>query len=122
MVKTTCDKLEVIVRKIKDCKYKSELTLLWKEFFTIYLKSQGFNKKAINKLFEWGDGGHNWVELHQENSEYYGKFGRVRLSQSFKGEVNYIYDRMSLDRLFRAHWIYNQYVIKATYQKENNHE
>lgn len=66
-----------------------------------------FNIAAINKLFEWGDGGHNWTALHKGNTEYE-NYNEDEILSEFKAEVSYTYDRMSLDRLFRTHWLFNQ--------------
>ena len=101
------DDLEVFCYKIYNGPTK-DIDKNWKAFFTCYLKFIGFNPKAIKELFQWGSDGHNWDALHIENTEYANE-KKDKLLQSFCSEVEYIYDRISLDRLFRAHWLYNQY-------------
>lgn len=94
----TWKKLENLYEQITEDNVDS----IWHQFFVTYLESIGYNHKAIDSLFEWGKGGHNWKALHPED-------GQVEDFISLKEEMRYIYDRMSLDRLFRCHWIYNQY-------------
>lgn len=84
---------------------------LWENLFKEVLKNWGFNKTAQDKLFEWGKYGHNWEKLHENSIEEDMPANEV-LNQFF-GEVDYCSDRMSLDRLFRCHWLYNLYLRKT---------
>ena len=83
-----------------------KLSKLWYAFFSKYLKFLGFNKKAIDNLFEWGQDGHNWKLLHWDTDENI--IPIKQLVESFSGELDYITDRMSIDRLFRTHWEFNR--------------
>ena len=100
----TWQKLEKIYGQIYEAKI-DQIPNIWFEFFKVYLKSLGFNLKAIKALFEWGESGHNWQKLHPSNEIEKASPNVIR--NQFQNEVFYIYDRMSLDRLFRAHWLYN---------------
>lgn len=71
----------------------------WEKCFKIILRKRfAFNKKAAQAMFDWGDDGFNWKLLHADpettEQEYL-----VR----FFGEIGYINDRMSIDRLLRTH-------------------
>ena len=103
------NKVQEITESKKDYKVVSQL---WKEVFTSFLSYLRFNEYAIDSLFEWGDFGHNWKDLHKENTEYAG-LSELQLFTHFKGDLDYCSDRMSLDRLFRLHWLYKQSFIKA---------
>ena len=103
---TTSDKLFDISIRISKAKCK-DIESLWELFFVTYLKSEGFCQKSISKLFSWGELGYNWIDLHLPNTEYNGGT-KHELLADFKGEVIYISDKCSLDRLFRTHWLYNQ--------------
>lgn len=128
-----CLELESIYKEIYNCceyKYPSSYNIylkknqyktiksLWYKFFSVALKKYGFNKRAIDELFKWGNSGHNWKELWQENSIDYKNYGEILLLRAFIYEIEYIYDRVSLDRLFRTHWIFNQY----SYKRKKNHK
>lgn len=65
---------------------------LWKSYCALYLKSFGWNPRAIESFVDWGDGGFNNKLLHFSNSY-----------KDFYSEVLYASDRMSMDRLFRCH-------------------
>ena len=80
----------------------------WEYCFSYSLKKMksGFNNKSIKCLFEDFDM-ENWTALHIENTEYAGK-SKDKLVSEFIGECHYIADRMSLDRLFRCHWLFKQ--------------
>ncbi len=77
----------------------------WRAYFCGYLYYLGWNKTAVNHLFEWGNTGHNWKLLHWEplTSEQ-----RLEAMRSLLEEVCYTSDRLSLDRLLRAHHQYNR--------------
>jgi len=73
----------------------------WKSYFSRMLYSSGWNKAAIQQLFAWGFGGHNWKALWHDNVT-------VDVpAESFRSDLAYFSDRMSLDRLFRLHHHYN---------------
>lgn len=93
--------------KIKEENDLKKIEKLWKQFFFIYLESLGFNKESINHLFSWQIG-NNWRDLHIENTEFK-LYNKTLLLERFKGQIEYIFDRMSLDRLFRTHWMICQY-------------
>lgn len=84
-----------------------EIKKIWKEFFDITLKDIGIkSKKSINILFwEWDMC--NWKAMHRENSEYK-NCSRKEMYNSFSREASYIADRISLDRIFRTHWLFKQ--------------
>lgn len=84
-----------------------EIKQLWKEFFDITLRDLGIkDQESIDVLFfKWDM--QNWNAMHRENTEY--KYApRKELYNSFSGEADYIADRISLDRIFRTHWLYRQ--------------
>lgn len=81
---------------------RRDIPVLWKEFVYLILKTWGYNLKARKDLFAW-EIGENWADLNQENAV---KPTKRELLADFKGEVSYIADRMSLDRLFRTHHMY----------------
>jgi hypothetical protein len=85
----------------------SEIKKIWKEFFDITLKDIGIkSQKSIDILFwEWDMC--NWKAMHKENSEYKDN-SRKEMYDSFSGEASYIADRISLDRVFRTHWLFRQ--------------
>jgi hypothetical protein len=87
------------------------VNILWKKYFNIACNHLGIkDKKTINILFAWGEYGHNWKALWKEDSEYKDDDFN-RLYKVFVYEAMYIADRLSIDRLFRCHWLYNQYKI-----------
>ena len=53
----------------------------------------------------------NWTATHKENTEYT-NYSKMKLIDEFCGECHYISDRISYDRLFRAHWLFRQVFIK----------
>jgi hypothetical protein len=84
----------------------------WKEIFTGALEYWGFNDPAISSLFNWGcssltgyRGEHNWKKLHSTDEEIL--WSSEEKLQRFLSEVSYISDRITLDRLFRTHWLFN---------------
>jgi hypothetical protein len=93
-----------------DCKPVEQ----WKDLFCRQLKQWGFNDKATDALFLWGTEGHNWNKLHPSDNDL--QVPANEILGSFYGEVSYCSDRMSIDRLFRCHWLYNLYKMKL--QKE----
>ena len=92
---------------IDDIKYVSKK---WKQIYIQFLIDYGFNKNSALMLFEWGDGGHNWLKLHSTSTEDADTL--YQRLEHFENEIHYCADRMSLDRLFRCHWQYNHMMIK----------
>lgn len=90
--------LEFYSNKELDLKY-------WKPLFVLTLLDFGFNVNSAKKLFNWGEWGHNWKILHWSKEDEELSFEK-KLSK-FYGEISYCSDRMSFDRLFRIHHIYN---------------
>jgi len=87
----------------------------WEEIFNLQLTRWGFNDISISELFEWGNGGHNWSKLHTTDEEE--KQNTIKWLGNFASEIHYCYDRMSLDRLFRCHWLFNHAIIQ--FKREN---
>ncbi len=80
---------------------------LWEKCFCAYLKSTiGLSKKGGKKLFR-DFRMENWKALHLENTDYANET-KAELIESFQCECIYISDRMSFDRLFRCHWLFNR--------------
>jgi len=78
----------------------------WYYCFRYTLRKWGFTNKTIKDLFYHFDMD-NWAALHKENTEYKDS-STDDLKDSFFGECYYSCDRMSYDRLFRAHWLFRQ--------------
>ena len=78
----------------------------WRLCFSYFLLPKGFEEPAIKDLFFEFEMD-NWKALHKENTRYAG-YSKEELIESFKAECSYISDRMSYDRLFRAHWLFRQ--------------
>ena len=116
-------RIEHLARAIREAQERADISRLWRAFFAKVLYDWGFNKTAIDALFGWGSNGHNWQALWSEchptstnPKKRHMNYGRVparRFLEDFKGEVGYIYDRLSLDRLFRTHWLYNQWMMRT---------
>lgn len=87
----------------------------WEELYKKQLFQWQFNKKAANDLFEWGENGHNWSKLHTTEEEDEKTY--IDWLHDFLYELEYCCDRMSLDRLFRCHWLYNQAI--HSYKRNN---
>lgn len=89
-----------------------EVHKTWFKCFSTALKSfeKSFSDEAIKSLFYYFDM-ENWTALHQDNTEYKGK-SQHEMFKEFIGECGYISDRMSYDRLFRAHWLFKQAFYK----------
>lgn len=79
---------------------------MWKKYFYIGANKLGFSQHSIDLLFEWGEGGHNWELLNCDTRHKY--YTKSALISDLKYEMSYIADRLSIDRLFRAHWLFNQ--------------
>ena len=87
----------------------------WKRLFKLQLSEYGFNNIAITELFVWGNNGHNWNKLHTNVEEE--KKNVIEWLGKMAGEIYYCCDKMSLDRLFRCHWLFNHTIIQ--FKKEN---
>lgn len=81
------------------------VTPKWYEAFTLILKRFGWNRKAINHL--WDGFGHNWEHFWRTEEEKLLSADDWR--DKFFGEIFYCYDRWSIDRILRAHWTYIQW-------------
>ena len=110
--------LSDIAYEMQNAKVK-DIPVLWKEYHSKALSRLGFNKQSREQLFSWGENGHNWKKLHIGNSSYAGKDNiRKLLREDFLEDVLYIFDRISLDRLFRCHWLFNHgYIIPTKWLK-----
>jgi len=111
-MKNLCDKRVELALKLE--KYNKnfetnylEIKKIWYKYFTISLKELGIkSQKSINILFwEWKMD--NWKAMHKENSEYK-EFSKKQMYNSFCNEAHYISDRISLDRIFRTHWLFRE--------------
>ena len=87
------------------------LERVWKSYFTRTLYDCGWNKAAIDHIFFWGYGGHNWKVLW-----FVDDVSKEELVKTFTSDLSYFSDRMSFDRLFRLHHTYND--IQHTWQLE----
>lgn len=85
-----------------------ELHDAWYRIFDYTLRSWklGYRAEIIDDLFYHWDMS-NWKAMHKENTEY-ANHSDWDLHQAFTGDVAYISDRMSYDRLFRAHWLFRE--------------
>jgi hypothetical protein len=93
----------------------------WHYCFDYTLRRWKFNKKARKDLFE-NFLMENWKSLWKENTEFK-DYTKEKMIQYFQGECHYTCDRMSLDRLFRVHWLYlNTFAedIRKEWYKDNN--
>jgi hypothetical protein len=102
----------------KLCKFSDKRKNIknWKNLFSEVLSNWGFTEPSISKLFEWGaEYGHNWEKLHPSQEEELQS--STEILEDFWNEVSYCSDRMSIDRLFRCHWLYNYYFIKLSKEK-----
>lgn len=86
---------------------KKEIYKNWKKAFECISEHLGFDKKSTKILFEWGNGGYNWEQLHFDKTKYK-SYSFSQLINLLDSEATYCSDRMSLDRLFRCHWIFNE--------------
>jgi len=90
---------------VKICKF-------WYEFFKCVGLHWGWNIKTIDDLFCWTE--FNWKRLHETADEQ--QLSKYELLKMFLNEIEYIYDRMELGRLFRTHWIYSNYYNRILYK------
>ncbi len=120
LLKYICSKRKnQLTRPVTEIDYH-KFRKLWYNYFSTILKNQKFNQVSIDQLFGWGNFGHNWKTLHDENDkDWQHDKTKKQLFDSFYAEVYYISDRMSLDRLFRTHWLFNK-ISNKHYSKEVN--
>lgn len=109
MSKITEDKYYKITNNLDECNMK-ELKKNWEIAFMYILDSWHYPKSVKNDLWNWGEHGNNWDILHIENTKYK-DYTKKQLIEEFSGDVFYCSDRMSLDRLLRCHWLYQQILI-----------
>lgn len=83
---------------------------LWESLFKEVLRKWGISKKSADLLFKWGEYGYNWEKLWENEEEK--NMTSSKMLDKFYSEVEYCSDRMSYDRLFRCHWLYNHYNLK----------
>ena len=83
----------------------------WPGLYVLQLRKWGFNLPSAKKLAEWGSEGHNWEKLHPSEAEK--EMTPEAILGRFYAEVGYCSDRMGLDRLFRCHWLYNEYLRRT---------
>jgi hypothetical protein len=109
MMKIIMNKIDKLTKISKALALGNEdVTNLWKNYFTIACNYLGIKDiTSINVLFEWGENGHNWEQLWLSENPDYKNATVSEIYQDFTTEAMYISDRMSLDRLFRTHWLYN---------------
>ena len=89
----------------------------FKKVFESYFAAQGFDKKNIEILFQWGEYGHNWNKLHPSDAES-SRSQEEKLAELI-AELHYCSDRMSMDRMFRCHWLFNQFCLQYRQQIQN---
>lgn len=94
------------IDKLQSLDNYKEIHNLWYKIFYAYCKVFNMNKGAIKSLF-YNFQMQNWKDMHKSNSEY-AEYLDTQLLESFKRDVAYCSDRMSLDRLFRNHWKFRQ--------------
>ena len=82
---------------------------LWKKYFykIMYYKF-GSSRFFAREFFDWGKYGYNWNVLHQ-NEMYKEDASTFQCLSDFYGELFYVSDRISYDRLFRVHWLWNRF-------------
>ena len=83
-----------------------EVRVIWEEFFFRAFKMMGMNKKSIKVLWEDFEMS-NWKAMWFEGSEFENYTYR-ELFETFVGEAHYICDRLSIDRIFRTHWLFKE--------------
>lgn len=106
---------EELYLSLFDEKIYQHLVCEWQKVFNECLYAIGIkDKESANTLFEWGKEGHNWRKLHLNEDEE--NWSTRDTMIHFVSELEYCSDRMSLDRLFRCHWLYNTMVAK--YKKQ----
>lgn len=107
--------LRLAVHKILDTTPLDQpaLAKAWKSYLSRMLYSSGWNKSAIDQIFEWGFTGHNWKALWFEDETSEEKI------KTFSSDLVYFSDRMSLDRLFRLHHHYNS--VQYRWQLETDY-
>ena len=75
----------------------------------------GFTKDAA-KRFVWYACEGNWLKLHETDVErVMSSYGYARI---LLGDLHYISDRLSFDRILRVQWLYQRLVRKCRIDKE----
>lgn len=74
--------------------------------YAMFKLNEDCNKSMVMSLFYYWEMD-NWDALHLDQTEYK-NYTKDELKRAFAGECNYICDRISYDRLFRAHWLFRQ--------------
>lgn len=78
-------------------KYRKKSKLTWEQVCDSYLKRWGWNKKAREDFYKWGEYGFNLPCIGVNNPCDFSEF---------LSELHYCSDRMSMDRLFRCHVLF----------------
>lgn len=79
-----------------------EIISTWHSHMKTLLNRFGFDDLGAEQLVKWGAMGHNWSKLHWDSEK-----SSIEYLKDFAHELYYCSDRMSLDRLFRCHWLFN---------------
>lgn len=80
----------------------------WLKIFATMLAAidDSMGERTVKCLY-FGFQMQNWEILHKENTKYR-NYTQEEFLAEFKSEVLYICDRLSLDRIFRTHWLFRQ--------------
>lgn len=116
-----------------------QLRKLWFDVFSRYTAYWGWNTNATETMFSFGEDGHNWELLwfppknakeekqSKRDSRYqvndylkaYTYSSSKKALDAFIGELDYCWDRMSIDRLLRTHWQFNA-LCKHYFDEQKN--
>lgn len=102
----TLDNIKYIMKEWKIILKQQLLNFGWK-----------FNNTLLDDIYRWGSNGYNWTKLHSKKKDEYKTIQTY--IKHFSGELEYCSDRMSIDRLFRCHWEYNN--LLEGFVKFNNY-
>jgi hypothetical protein len=95
------------LQKVKNTFVTNYIKQLWYEYWCISLTNLGIKDQvAIDALWNNWDMC-NWDIMHIENTQYK-EYTKQELYDAFVADADYIYDRISFDRLFRTHWLFKQ--------------
>lgn len=97
------------IKSINNSTTFEEIHPLWLDCYIYMFKSLkiGFTTKTLTKLFyefRMKNSKMWWKENHPD----YKNHTKEMLIKSFKGDLGYINDRISADRIFRVHWLFCQ--------------
>jgi len=111
-MKTTTDIRVELAEKLQRYDYTyddhyANIKLIWKQYFDETLQEIDITDQKAKDILFYEFTMQNWNAMHRENTEYK-TFSRRNLYQNFSAEASYISDRISLDRLFRTHWMFRQ--------------